>query len=226
MRRRYRLTSLRRAQLDKCEMACGKAEVRSPMRSNDFSFLAKPPVLRSESERDFQQLLSCFKTEIQPQGIIEDMYVGEIAIIFWEILRLRRCKLTILNAAFRRALTNALHESSWQRIPDDNCEMDFKLLTCELSENDRERLKKQHERRRKVSNLANRWFSSEKAPKKVSAILRRSQQDVSTIEATAIRASDMDLDYLEKMLASLEARRDKVLRRISEYRCESGTYER
>jgi hypothetical protein len=50
----------------------------------NLSFLTRPPLLRSESEREFNQLFNALKAEIQPHGVIEEMYVSEIAIIIWE----------------------------------------------------------------------------------------------------------------------------------------------
>jgi hypothetical protein len=202
----------------------GKGQIR-PSAPPDLSFLSKPPLLRSETEREFDQLLSALRGEIEPSGIIEDIYVAEIAIIIWEILRLRRCKVTILNTAFRKALIDLIHESSWEAVPtlptDDHqtdayglLDFDFKLS----SERERKRLESECERWRKVVDLANRWFSSKSAKQMVLSILRKSQRDESAIEARAIRASSTDLDWLEKMLAALEARRDKSLRRIAEYR--------
>jgi len=179
--------------------------------AHDFSFLTRPPLLRSESEREFNQLLSALNAEIQPRGVIEDMYVAEIAIIIWEIVRLRRGKMTILNAAFREALSSFISNSSWQRVPqEDRTDSQFGF-EIRLSEAECERV-------RKVADLAKRWFSSKSAKQEVSSILRRSQQDESAIEAKAIRASSTDLDWLERMLTALEARRDKSLRRIAEYR--------
>src|SRR5262249_3884842 len=188
-----------------------------PSAVHDFSFLTKLPLLRSESEREFEQLLSALKDEIQPHRVIEDMYVAEIAIIIWEILRLRRCKMTILNAAFRRALRDLIDESAWQAVPlEDRTDLQssFELPSFEL----KPMSEAERERSRKVSDLAERWFTSKSAKQKVSGILRKSQQDESAIEVRAIRASSADLDSLEKMLTALEARRDRSLRRIAEYR--------
>jgi hypothetical protein len=70
----------------------------SPSHANDLSFLTRPPLLPSESEREFAQLLSALKSDIQPRGFVENMYVAEIANILWDILRLRRCKVTRLTA--------------------------------------------------------------------------------------------------------------------------------
>ena len=44
--------------------------------------------------------------EIKPRGIIERLYVADIAALVWEILRLRRCKVVIVNTAFKKALSN------------------------------------------------------------------------------------------------------------------------
>ena len=145
------------------------------------------------------------------------MYVAEIAIIIWEIRRLRRCKVTILNAAFPQALRNLLHYSSWQQVPQDDPQIGYPDLTLAFALSS-ERERAERERGRKVADLANRWFSSKSAKQEVSSILRRSQRDESAIEAEAIRNSSTDLDWLEKMLTALEARRDRSLRRIAEYR--------
>ena len=201
----------------------------SPSAAYNLSFLTRSHLLRSESPREFEQLLSALKDEIQPHGVIEEMYVAETAIIIWDILRLRRCKVTMLNRALWRAIRDFIHESSWEAIPDEDREpyhpLELNLSFFEPSESERERWRMERERSRmererslKVSDLANRWFSSTSAKQKVASILRKSHQDESAIEAKAIQSSSKELDWLEKMLTALEARRDKLLHRIAEYR--------
>ena len=46
--------------------------------------------------------------------------------------------------------------------------------------------------------------------------------DVSAVEGLAIKTSAADLERPYRILASLEGRRDKALRRIAEYRGELG----
>src|SRR5262249_9421769 len=183
--------------------------------AHDFSFLTRPPLLRSESEQEFKRLLGALKDEIQPHGFIEEMYVDDIASLIWEIVRLRRCKMSILNASFRQALIKFIDDSPWQQVPQEDRENEYTGLEFiwerPVSEAERERS-------RKVYDLAKRWFSSKSAKQEVSSILRRSQRNESAIEAEAIRNSSKDLDWLEKMITALEARRDKSLRRIAEYR--------
>jgi hypothetical protein len=127
------------------------------------------------------------------------MYVDDTAIIIWDILRLRRCEMAILNRAFQKGLMRLIDEASWQELPPEH-----ELWLEKRSE-------------RKVTDLANRWFSSESARQKVSRILRKSQQDEFAIEARAIQGSFPEIEWIEKMLTALEARRDKALRRIAEY---------
>jgi hypothetical protein len=74
----------------------------------DLGLLPKPPLLSSESADEFDRIHAALENEIKPEGIIEYMYVGDISSILWEILRLRRCKVGIVNAGFRAALEHLL----------------------------------------------------------------------------------------------------------------------
>ena len=49
-------------------------------------------------------------------------------------------------------------------------------------------------------------------------MLRRFQLDEFAVEAEAIRESASTLEHLDRLLASLEARRNKALRCLAEYR--------
>jgi hypothetical protein len=71
---------------------------------NELAPLPKLPLLITESADEFGALRDAFEREIKPRGIIEQMYVHDICSIVWEILRLRRCKVVIINSAFRSAL--------------------------------------------------------------------------------------------------------------------------
>ena len=54
--------------------------------------------------------------------------------------------------------------------------------------------------------------------KEVAEILRRFHLDESAIEAQAIRSLASELEILDKRLMSLEARRNRAIRNIAEYR--------
>jgi hypothetical protein len=164
------------------------------MRRNELALLPKLPLLITESADEFDALRDAFEREIKPRGIIEQMYVHDISAIVWEILRLRRCKVVIINSAFRRALRNLL-EQFLRQANEDAFDVDDE-----------------------AEDLARAWFTDQEAKKQVSEILSRFDLDESAIEAEAIRRSSADLELLDRMLTSLETRRNKALGCVAEYR--------
>ena len=163
-------------------------------RINELAFLPKLPLLITESADEFDALRDAFEREIKPRGIIEQIYVHDISAIVWEILRLRRCKVMIINAGFRNALERLL----------------MQLLKAPGQY--------EHEVQDTAQTLAQSWFTEQEAKKKVSDVFGRFDLDESAIEAEAIRRSSADLEVLDRMLASLETRRNKALGCVAEYR--------
>jgi septal ring factor EnvC (AmiA/AmiB activator) len=164
-------------------------------RRNELALLPKSPLLITESADEFDALRDAFEQEIKPRGIIEQMYVHDICAIVWEILRLRRCKVVVINSAFRSALQNLLMQLLKQPGQHD------------------------WDVEKKAQTLAQGWFTDDKeARKQVLETLSRFELDETAIEAEAIRKSSADLESLDKMLSSLESRRDKALGCVAEYR--------
>ena len=163
-------------------------------RRNGSTLLPKLPLLITESADEFDALRDAFEQEIKPQGIIEQMYVHDICAIVWEILRLRRCKVVIINSAFRSALEDLLKQLLRQPGQDEYDVED------------------------EAQALAQAWFTDQEAKKQVSELLSQFDLDESAIEAEAIRRSSSDLELLDRMLTSLESRRDKALRCVADYR--------
>ena len=164
------------------------------MRRNELTLLPKLPLLITEAADEFDALRDAFEQEIKPRGIIEHMYVHDISSIVWEILRLRRCKVVIINSAFRSALQDLLKQvlrqpGQWEHHVEGEAQI-----------------------------LAQSWFTDQEAKKEVSELLSRFELDESAIEAEAIRKSSSELELLERMLTSLESRRDKALGCVAEYR--------
>jgi hypothetical protein len=164
------------------------------MRRNELALLPKLPLLITESADEFDALRDAFEREIKPRGIIEQMYVHDVSAIVWEILRLRRCKVVIINSAFCSALEHLLVQ-----LLKQPGQLDFHV-------------------RDEAQTLAQSWFTDQDAKKQVSEILSRFDLDESAIEAEAIRGSSADLELLDRMLTSLEARRNKALGCVAEYR--------
>jgi len=160
-------------------------------RASEVVLVPKVTLLMTESAKEFASLCASLSREMKPRGIIEQTYVDDFATILWEIRRLRRCKAVIINTAFRPALENLLRQL--MRPPG-------------LSLDDR------------VNALALAWFSDPQCRDEVTEKLREFHLDDFAIEAEAIRISARDLEPLDRMVTSLEVRRDKVLRSIAEYR--------
>jgi hypothetical protein len=160
---------------------------------NILTLLPKPPVLITESADEFDTLHKALEQDIKPRGVIEHLYVADISFIMWEILRLRRCKAVIINVALQPALkvllTEFLRKNDYADFVEDNAD-----------------------------NVARKWFTDQRIKKILSELLGQFQLDESAIEAEAIRRSSADLELIDRMLASLESRRNKALRCIGEYR--------
>jgi hypothetical protein len=166
--------------------------------TNELTLLPKSPLLITESADEFDAVRDAFEQEIKPHGIIEQMYVHDFSSIVWEILRLRRCKVVIINSAFRSALQDLLKQ----------------LL--------RQPGQYEYQVEDEAQTLAQAWFSDQEAKKQVSEVLSQFNLDESAIEAEAIRRSSSDLELLDRMLTSLESRRNKALGCVAEYRASLG----
>ena len=153
-----------------------------------LALLPKTPLLMSESKDEFEALRSDLVEEIKPRGIIEHMCVADIAEIVWESRRLHRCKAVMINMNYSAALKSLLHGV---------------LDAADYHE---------------AGVLAQTWFTDKKAKNEVAEILRRFHLDESAIEAQAIRSLASELGILDKRLMSLEARRNRAIRNIAEYR--------
>jgi hypothetical protein len=70
--------------------------------------------------------------------------------------------------------------------------------------------------------LARDWFSDPNVKKQIADLLREFDLDESAIEAEAIRQSADDLERIDRLMASAEARRDKSLVCVAQYRGDFG----
>jgi hypothetical protein len=162
------------------------------------ALLPKSPLLITESEEEFDRIRDALNQEIKPRGILEQMYVEDIAYLSWEVLRLRRTKAAIVNLGFRAAL---------------------KQLTTQLL---REPGQHTFQLGDQPDELARDWFSDHNVKKQIGDLLREFDLHESAIEAEAIRRSADDLERIDRLMASAETRRDKALVCIAQYRGDFG----
>jgi hypothetical protein len=157
-----------------------------------MELISKPALTIIESADDYDSLVKSFQQAISPHGFIEQMYVADISALVWETLRLRRSKAALINMAFRAALKNLLIQ--FWKDPDEIAPY------------------------QEAEALAFEWFTDPKARQQVAEILNRFHLDETAIEAEAIRSVAADLELLDRMLMSLEVRRNRALRSIADYR--------
>ena len=73
-----------------------------------------------------------------------------------------------------------------------------------------------------AEELAHSWFSDPDVKKQIAGLLRKFDLDETAIEAEAFRKSADDLERIDRLMASAEARRDKALVCIAQYRGDFG----
>ena len=155
--------------------------------------LPTPPLLITELQGEFDRIHEAICHEIRPRGIIERMYVFDFTNLIWEIGRLRRCRANIIKLEFRSALFEILGKV-----------LDHGEDVVEFVADTRDR--------------AREWFEDLKAKKEILADLNQYELDEFAIDAVAIKKMAEELEHLDRLLVSLELRRDKALRNIAEYR--------
>lgn len=162
------------------------------------AMLRGAPLLLTESKAEFDRIRDALNEEIKPRGVLEQMYVEDVAYLSWEILRLRRSKTAIVNLAFRGALKDLI--TQLLREPGQHA---FQLGD-------------------QPDELAHDWFSDPNVKKQIADLLREFELDESAIEAEALRQSADDLERMDRLMASAEARRDKALVCVVQYRGDFG----
>src|SRR4051812_37738870 len=77
--------------------------------SIELTLFSKPQLLITESAEEFAALNADLMKDIKPRNTIERIYVDDIGALVWEIIRLRRCKVAIVNIAFKHAVSHTVY---------------------------------------------------------------------------------------------------------------------
>jgi hypothetical protein len=157
------------------------------------TLFSAPRLLLGESAAQFETLRAELERDIEPIGAVEKLYVNEMALLMWDILRLRGFKTDIIRNARPAALEGLLKNllSNGQALKKDNS--------------------------KEAKDLATLWREN-RDNGKVEQLLRKCELDESAIDAEAFRLAIPDLQQLDKMLMSMEARFSNTIRNVSEYR--------
>ena len=171
-------------------------ETTLPAAAAGFACGTAAPVLQTEDGAAFARMLEGIRRDVEPRGLLEEMYVGDIACIVWEMLCLRRYRAAVINAEFHAAVAAIAREMT---------EQSGDAAAVQAG---------QH------VDLARRWFSDPDAREEVRSLLRRFNLDETVIEARAISRVAPRIISLEKRQAALEIRRDKALAGIARFRAD------
>lgn len=163
------------------------------------TLLPAPSLLISESAEEFGRLRRDFRRDTAPDGVIEDFVVDDIAYFTWEIIRWRRCKAALINAAYPAALENLFRQLLAERGEDDEDDVDVEQAAAEFARD---------------------WFADCDLRERLARALGERKLDESAIEAEALQIARDDVEAFDRMLASVERRRDRTLRTLYEYRAE------
>lgn len=183
--------------------------LRRYVSARDFLAIANSPVLNWENSDDFDRVRGALEYEIDPRGFIEELYVGEVAVIVWELLRLRRLKQMKINGTYWEKLHDLLHE---QCVESDESKED----ASETTRFDQEQFDR-------VWELANGWFEDEKVRKKISQELDGYEIDEAQLELSVMDDLSEELEALDRAIAGAEMRRDRALLCVAEYRASLAT---
>jgi len=155
--------------------------------------LPEVPLLISESNNEFEGVANALRKEIKPNGMLERIFVDDIAQLTWDIVRLRRSQTAIINLGFRDAV--------------------FQILRTLLPPGEQP-----GDRAQQARDLTERWYFERHAKAEVLELLQHYGLDVSAIEARAFIEHADELERIDQLLGFREARRLKALSSISAYR--------
>jgi len=163
------------------------------------------PVLAEEDHKAYDDLLMQVSSYVKPTNIIEDMWVRDVVDLTWDILRCRRSKKNVIEAAIPRALERLL-------TPYTN---DPVLLAQQRIGRDLERSQVSSDARERVND----WILQEpKAKKLIKDLLATIKLTMADVGAQAFALEINKIQQIDLLMASAEARRNAVLREIESHR--------
>lgn len=159
----------------------------------ELALLYEPPLIVSDSQRSYNSVRDAVQQHLAPRDFVEHMLAAELIDGEWETLRLRRFKTMIVTSARLPALQNLLTVLFEDSRSDD------------------------------IHELAERFFTNKTVRNKVGKLLRSYGLTEANIDAEAFRQSIDDLSQINRRLAELASRRDKILRLFEEHRAGLAT---
>jgi hypothetical protein len=163
---------------------------------NDIQpFFDNPPILNSENPKLYWELVKKLQIAINPQNVIEWMWLKDAADYGWEAFRLQRMKATTIDIAKKQAVQTVLR----RLLPNLQ-----KQRGADVAD--------------KVFELTKGWFTDAAAKAEVETVLKIHGLKNDAIEAEAFIESIDKLQAIDELLGIATVRRDASLREIERRR--------
>ena len=182
-----------------------KASIETLVPVEIRDMLGKPPLLATEDPNQYDALLTELAREVRPSDFIEWLWVKDIADLTWDIFRYRRIKASYVDGRFRSALVQQLNlalERDKRAAHPDESALSFDL----------DRI------RDEANKLANDFIANANTKEKRDKWLKAHGVNAESITATSFDAAVDKLEAIERMLASVEYRRNNALHEIERRR--------
>lgn len=163
--------------------------------SGDLGALfSKRPIILGEDEHAYDAFLLQVTRAVEPTDTIEEIWVRDIVDLAWDSQRLRRMKAGILSVARKKALERIFYETD----SPGELMMDEAYYTQEL---------------------AAKWLNGDKESTDVVMMtLRQRDLDLDSIMAQALSDKLNEIERIDRMIASADARRNRVISEIERRR--------
>jgi hypothetical protein len=188
---------------ENAEVACAELSTYGtiqPAIPPQFNFLlADRPVLNDEDPTQYDTLLCAMVQHVKPINVIEVMWVKDIVDLNWEAKRLRRCRNQILYQARLEAVAALIVPA----IKYENSKTD--AVPCSPES--------------RAAHLAFGWLSGDRGlTTNIEQMLQARGLTVADVSAKAFQLKLQDIERIDRMAASVEQRRDTLLREIERRR--------
>ena len=181
-----------------------KASIETLVPAEIRDMLGKPPLLATEDPNQYDALLTELVREVRPSDFIEWLWVKDIADLTWDIFRYRRIKASYVDGRFRFALVQqlnlALERDKRAAHPDRRLSFDLDRIRDE------------------ANKLANDFIANANTKEKRDKWLKAHGVNAESITATSFDAAVDKLEVIERLLASVEHRRNNALHEIERRR--------
>jgi hypothetical protein len=183
-------------------------------------FFGSPPVLAYENLEAYEILLDRLYSEIEPRDFIEESLLHDAACGTWELLRLRRMKICLIEAAIPAAMVWVLAVPPHQRLEHVGPTKNEESIDPPMSKEDQTKLKELAANAAKKMEEVKKEAGLEQTAAQLAADFNLVQD---TITTRAFLEKFDTVERIDRMIINAENRRNLVFREIDRHRSGLGS---